>query len=111
MNNNIFPNTLVPRAKRLIVYKKVLRLLSSKKENKRKESGLCINLPMVLWGLKHHLEDAPNGSHWWFPDTENMFPEIKGYIISIVELDTIEERIERRKVVLKEIIESLEKSK
>ena len=72
-NKKILPNTLVPKKLRLKLYKKVHEDIINETPL---AIGLCVSLPMHLWGLKECYENAPNGEEWNTYDTPNMFPEL-----------------------------------
>jgi len=73
-NENILPGQIVPEDIRLEVYKEALEKIGTTYGY----FGLCLALPMILWGLKSYLEYAPNRDIWDWKDTETMFPEIAG---------------------------------
>ena len=81
-NITITPHTLVPREIRLEVYKKSLELLQGDElvlidtvGMTKDQAGLCLLLPCALWGINVR-EKAPNGKHWAWRETRNMFPEL-----------------------------------
>lgn len=81
-NTHILPNTEVPIELRKEVYREALRIIEIGKPRYSIDSfGLCLLLPCVLWELRHVLENAPNGKDWDFYHTENMFPELKDFLI------------------------------
>jgi hypothetical protein len=93
-NQNILPSTVVPSNIRLEVYKEAIDLIQ-KNPAYVDSLGLCLLLPMLLWGLEDHLSAAPNGHYWNFEHTENMFPEMFGIVDEIrdVCLDTDDNKI------------------
>jgi len=72
-NENILPGQIVPEDIRLELYKEALE-----KIDLCSRLGLCLYLPMLLWGLNNALQSAPNGEGWYWEDTEEMFPEMDG---------------------------------
>lgn len=59
----------VPDNIRLEVYKEVL--------DSHLSMGLCLSLPVVLWGHKNICTLAPDGKHWSYFSTPEAFPELK----------------------------------
>jgi len=72
-NKKILPNTLVPEELRFKLYKKAYKDIKNQTEI---ATGLCVSLPMYLWGLEGVSDYAPNGEDWLTADTPNMFPEL-----------------------------------
>ena len=101
-NEHIKVGMIVPEVIRLQVYKEVL----SKINNGEEIYGLCLQLPMTLWGLPDFLDDGPDNVYWSYYDTERIFPEMKGIF------KAVKDRFERdqiRKVYLENAIKSLTK--
>ena len=72
-NKKILPNTLVPEKLRLKIYKQAYDDIINQTPL---ATGLCVSLPMYLWGLTNVSEYGPNGQDWYTADTLNMFPEL-----------------------------------
>ena len=105
MENCRTPN----KEQRLKVYKKALNII----ENGNKPPGhitgykLCLLLPVILWKLKHFLNDAPDGSYWLHTDTHEIFPELtRNHVLKINNIMSPKDYL--RIKILKEIIKSLE---
>lgn len=115
-NQNILPNTLVPRKIRLEVYKEALEIMTKKTEGHSEEydhlgSGLCLLLPVLLWGLKDFRSDFVNKNGitvWDWRDTSNMFPELTEEAIDSIEGDEKESNF-KRKYLLNSFIEKARK--
>lgn len=85
-NKKILPNTLVPKRLRLKVYQEAYDRL---KNETKVAIGLCVSLPMYLWGLKWISDTAPNGRYWYTEDTLNMFPELAKELTRLKDLGRI----------------------
>ena len=72
-NKKILSNTLVPEKLRFKLYKRAYDDIIN---GTPIATGLCISLPMYLWGLTDVYDLTPNGEHWYAVDTPNMFPEL-----------------------------------
>ena len=60
---------------RLSVYKESLERFL----NQQEVDGLCLLLPMVLWGLEHYLDDyldEETRQNWCWTNTRTAFPEL-----------------------------------
>ena len=91
----------IPADIRLQVYKELL-------ESERYEYvGLCILLPMTLWGLRDTIDDGPDGEDWDFEDTSIAFPELTKEIISLITAKD-RKRGEKREKYLQQWIKKLE---
>lgn len=66
---------IVPENIRLEVYKEVLVIIETEPIYVYNH-GLCLLLPISLWGLTSYLEEGPNGNKWFFLDTSYAFPEL-----------------------------------
>lgn len=78
---------VVPAKIRIEVYKESLIIFKNISKFDRLDGGLCILLPMVLWGLKSFLDTAPNGEDWKWKDTVIAFPEIAPLLPKIWKAD------------------------
>lgn len=69
---------VVPKARRLFVYKQALYILKNNIHcyGLPSNKGLCLLLPCVLWNLNHYLDNDPNGDFWLYTRTVITFPEI-----------------------------------
>ena len=78
-NKKILPNTLVPKRLRFKLYEQAYYDLIRKNPvlDLYGPVGLCLSLPIYLWGLESILQLAPNGEDWKTEDTPNMFPELR----------------------------------
>lgn len=96
---------VVPEKIRLSIYKKVLKVLE-KTGCYNGSVGLCIILPVVLWGLPNSLIECPDGSSWSWRDTGKAFPELTSKVLS--DILHSNDRVETRKVFLRTWIKNLE---
>ena len=90
---------------RLSVYKESLERI-----NQKQVTGLCVLLPMVLWGLEHYLDDyldEETGTDWCWTDTPTAFPELTQEVRDKIRSARNEERIAIRAKYLEEWIEKL----
>ena len=92
-NKTCLPETLVPKQKRLAVYKQAVEHIKTKSckhlcgTNQPHLSGLCLLLPCILWDLNHYADRSPSGVYWSYYDTSKMFPELtEEDIISITSI-------------------------
>lgn len=106
-------NEAVPEEIRLEVYKEALELY---KENSPKiyqntlmdrSRGLCILLPMVLWGLDE-FDPFDEEREWYWGDTFVAFPELNKTIIGILEEMRQEDKPAKRQEYLQRWIHELE---
>ena len=91
---------------RLSVYKETLERFL----NQQEVDGLCLLLPMVLWGLEHYLDDyldEETGRNWCYKDTPTAFPELTQEVLDKITSAYPEERDAIRIKYLKEWIEKL----
>ena len=91
---------------RLSVYKETLERFL----NQQEVDGLCLLLPMVLWGLEDYLKyylDEETGMNWCFKDTPTAFPELTQEVRDKISSARDEERIAIRAKYLEEWIEKL----
>lgn len=70
-------NNEIPVEIRLEVYKEALEDMTH-----IWNYGLCIGLPMILWGLKRYTEPQPDGKLWNFGKTGYAFPELNLEVIN-----------------------------
>lgn len=107
--------TLVPREKRIEVYKKAIKFLYGEEENLKANldiyDGICLILPVILWDLKNYRDDCPDGTKWKWTDTKKMFPEIKYHLPSIRRGRTENEQRLLRISILERIVEEMESVK
>lgn len=95
---------VVPVKLRKELYEKAL------KWDKLHNHGICLALPMFLWGLKSHLDNIPGSDEYWsYHDTQIAFPELtEERLDRIADLaDYPNEQEEMRIKVLTEMIEEL----
>lgn len=91
---------------RLEVYREAWEL--AKNTRLFMEQGFCFGLPMVLWGLDHYNDLAPDGKKWCHGHTGLAFPEVTHEVLK--DLDTYESRMhgnDRRIKYLEEWISKL----
>lgn len=90
---------------RLSVYKETLERFL----NQQEVDGLCLLLPMVLWGLEDYLEyylDEETRQNWWWTNTPIAFPELTQEVLDKIH-SAYGDRDEIRAEYLKEWIEKL----
>lgn len=105
-------NKLVPKRKRLSVYKIALALYENNDRRlKTLGMGLCLSLACILWDLPDYLSEAPNGQEWYYSDTVTLFPELAIYLPEIRRRLNRANGYEVRADVLKKMINLLEDSK
>jgi hypothetical protein len=63
---------------------------------------------MLLWGLSHYLDCAPDNEEWEWGDTETIFPEMEG-ICDAVDGTLTHDPLPIRKAYLEKAIKSLTK--
>lgn len=94
---------------RLSVYKETLERFNQKQGDQKQVDGLCLLLPMVLWGLEHYLDDyldEETRQNWWWTNTPTAFPELTKKVLYKI-MSAYEERDAIRIKYLKEWIEKL----
>lgn len=114
-NKTIRLDEVVPEKIRFSVYKKVLEILKTIKNNKSlygmssydNSFGLCLLLPCVLWNI-NYLDDAPYGENWNWHDVPDAFPEVADGI-KIIESAKSEDKPQLRIQILEEIINNQKK--
>lgn len=96
---------------RLSVYRETLERFNQKQGDQKQVDGLCLLLPMVLWGLNHALDDyldEGTGNNWCWINTHIAFPELTKEVISeIRSAYELEEKNAMRIKHLKKWIEKL----
>ena len=92
---------------RLSVYKESLERFL----NQQEVDGLCLLLPIVLWGLEHYLDDyldEETRQNWCFINTPTAFPELTQEILDEIRTgDDVKTRDAIRIEHLKKWIEKL----
>lgn len=111
MKNNTVKNlkVAVPVEIRLEVYENTLSFIENKGQrlNVDYKEGLCIILPVILWGMESMFEKTPDGSCWSWRDTTTAFPEFKKR--DIERIHKSEKYLLVRKNILKRCINTLNK--
>jgi hypothetical protein len=106
INKNIKVGDEVPPEIRLQVYKEALENIE-----KSFDLGICLMLPMILWGLKSYLDRGPDGKSFNWRDTEKIFPEMKGISMAVNYTDIHKTAIDIRSEYLTEAIKKLSNEK
>lgn len=95
----------IDKSTRLSVYKESLEIF-----DQNQVIGLCLLLPMVLWGsedyLEYYLDEEPR-QNWCWKDTPTAFPELTQEVLDKISSTRDEERIAIRAKYLEEWIEKL----
>lgn len=95
----------IPDSVRLEVYKEALEKY---KEVPCSLDGLCLSLPMVLWGLNNYLDRDPKGERWDYTLTPKSFPELtEEWLVNITKTINEKQAVKLRVKFLKQAIKSL----
>lgn len=106
-------NEVVPKEIRLEVYKEALELYKEDSPKiyqdtlRTRSRGLCILLPMVLWGLDD-FDPFDQEREWYWKDTFVAFSELNKTIIGILEEMEPKDKPAKRQEYLNRWIKELE---